>query len=103
QDPVGCSTTGLAFQVRVFRADGVTLVGGAESVSPCETVQYQFSVQYRSAPDCGFEGGSMIIETPDHVFHDTTPPGGVPLISPQDGVLFQDGAKVPYTVRSQDI
>src|SRR2546426_3593409 len=103
-DPSGCTTTGLAFGVAVFRADGVTPIRANESVSPCETVQYQFSVQYRTGTnDCGFQGGSMILQTPDGIFHDTTPAGGVPLISPLDGVLFVNGAKVTYTVRSQDI
>src|SRR3989442_6737081 len=82
QDPPGCATTGLAFGVAVFRADGVTPIAGNQTVSPCETVQYQFSVQYRlGTADCGFQGGTMILETPDGGFHDTTPAGGVPMIS----------------------
>src|SRR2546422_9889023 len=104
QDPPGCATTGLAFGVAVFRADGVTPIAGNQTVSPCETVQYQFTVQYRTGTaDCGFQGGSMILQTPDGVFHNTTPAGGVPLISPFDGVTSVDGTKVSYTVRAQDI
>src|SRR5438552_11171084 len=103
QDPPDCSTTGLAFSVAVFRADGVTPVPGSGTVSPCETVQYQLTVQYRNSPDCGFQGGTMILQTPDGVFHDTTPAGGVPLISPFDGTTSVPGTKVSYTVRSQDI
>src|SRR5436309_15531935 len=77
-DPPGCTTTGLAFGVAVFRADGVTPVRATDTISPCETMQYQFSVEYRSGSnDCDFQGGTMILETPDGVFHDTTPAGGV--------------------------
>src|SRR5437667_7958018 len=103
-DPPGCTTTGLSFGVAVFRADGVTPIRANDPISPCETIQYQFSIQYRTGTnDCGFQGGSMILQTPDGVFHDTTPPGGVPLISPVDGVLSVDGTKVTYTVRAQDV
>src|SRR5438552_1903347 len=103
--PAGCTTTGLAFGVAVFRADGVTPIMARDTVSPCETIQYQFSVQYRplQSTDCDFQGGTMILETPDGVFHDTTPAGGVPLISPFDGVTEVAGTKVSYTVRAQDI
>src|SRR5439155_2109353 len=105
-DPPGCTTTGLSFGVAVFRADGVTPVGATSPVSPCETIQYQFSVQYRglTTNDCDFQGGTMILETPDGVFHDTTPAGGVPLLGTPDGSLAPVfGTKVSYTVRSQDI
>ena len=105
-EPTGCTTTGLAFGVAVFRADGTTPVAAMDRVSPCETIQYQFAVQYRAGTnDCDFQGGTMILETPDGVFHDTTPAGGVPLLGPgPDGnpnLFF--GTKVTYTVRSQDI
>src|SRR2546428_1947752 len=104
QDPPGCATTGLAFGVAVFRADGFTPILGNQTVSPCETIQYQFSIQYRTGTaDCGFQGGSMILQTPDGVIHNTAPAGGVPLISPFDGVTSVDGTKVTYRVRAQDI
>src|SRR5437867_12742404 len=103
-DPSGCTTTGLSFGVAVFRADGVTPIRANDPISPCETIQYQFSIQYRAGTnDGGFQGGSMILQPPDGAFHDTTPPGGVPLISPVDGVLSVDGTKVAYTVRAQDV
>src|SRR5437867_3321379 len=105
--PAGCTTTGLAFGVAVFRADGVTPIMARDTVSPCETIQYQFSVQYRplQSTDCDFQGGTMILETPDGVFHDTTPAGGVPLLGPlPDGnPAAVPGTQVTYTVRSQDI
>src|SRR5213594_2591287 len=86
-EPTGCTTTGLAFGVAVFRADGTTPVAAMDRVSPCETIQYQFAVQYRAGTnDCDFQGGTMSLETPDGVFHDTTPAGGVPLIGPPDGL-----------------
>src|SRR2546428_7281769 len=74
-DPPGCTSEGFASGgVAVFRADGVTPIGANESIGPCETIQYQVSVQYRTGTnDCGFQGGSMILQTPDGIFHDTTP------------------------------
>src|SRR5437773_11123957 len=81
QFPSGCTSTGLAFGVKVFRADGVTEFSAAQTVSPCETIVYQFSIQYRTGTnDCAFQGGTMILRTPDGVAHDTTPAGGVPLV-----------------------
>src|SRR5439155_24881806 len=74
QFPAGCTSTGLAFGVKVFRADGVTEFSAAQTVSPCETIVYQFSIQYRTGTnDCAFQGGTMILRTPDGVAHDTTP------------------------------
>ena len=103
-EPTGCTTTGLAFGVAVFRADGTTPVAAMDRVSPCETIQYQFAVQYRAGTnDCDFQGGTMILETPDGVFHDTTPAGGVPLLGPDGNPNLFFGTNVTYTVRSQDI
>src|SRR5437867_1814770 len=69
--PALCTGTGLAFGVTVFRADGVTPIVQNGQVSPCETIVYKASVGARSATfnDCDFEGGSIIIQTPDGVLH----------------------------------
>ena len=58
-DPSGCTTTGLSFGVAVFRADGVTPIRANDPISPCETIQYQFSIQYRAGTnDCGFRAAA---------------------------------------------
>src|SRR2546428_7680356 len=48
QDPPGCGTIGFNFGMAMFRADGVTPISGNQTVSLCETMQYQFSIQYRT-------------------------------------------------------
>src|SRR5438552_15878086 len=49
QDPSGCSQSGPAIVVGVFRADGVTGLSG--TVSPRETVQYRVQVQKAGLTD----------------------------------------------------
>src|SRR4029077_4299512 len=56
--------------------------------------------------DCDFQGGSIIIQTPDGVLHDVTPAGGVPLIgndTAAGATTSVDSQTVSYTVRAQDV
>src|SRR5262245_42326347 len=104
--PTGCTGTGLAFGITVFLADGVTQLPAGGTVTPCETIVYKANVGARapSFNDCDFEGGSIIIRTPDGVDHNVTPVGGVPLIGNDAGSTNNvDSQSVSYTVRPQDI
>src|SRR5205823_3850323 len=108
-------TTGI----RVFRADGVTEIGAGETVSPCETIQYEVDIQYPGSPFCAFQGGKLFIQTPDQANQpctasdhsgctDVTPAGGVPCLGGTTapcvpGVTSQASVKKSYTVRAQDI
>src|SRR5438552_6162424 len=79
QDPSGCSQSGPAIVVGVFRADGVSGVSG--TVSPCETIKYTVRVQKATPGDltiCAFEGGTLTLTTPDGTVH--TVNGSVPCL-----------------------
>ncbi len=125
QDPPGCNGVGVGIAIFPFRADGVTPVG-SKSVTNCETLVFKAQVNYQpsgnpSVPTCAFEGGNLILTTPDGVNHTiatnipcvggtTNDPNsasnggrglcsGAPTSFPE--ILTETG--VTYTVRDQDI
>src|SRR5689334_25440499 len=69
EDPPGCFQTGPAIIVSVFRANGTTGVVG--SVSECETINYQATLQKATNSDsiCAFSAGQFTLTTPDSVVH----------------------------------
>src|SRR6266436_5564785 len=82
QDPPTCTHPGVAIEFSTFRSDGVTLISGTDTVSPCETIVYQVRLtkQQTDVTVCAFEGGKIFITTPDNVQHDVTPAAGVPCV-----------------------
>src|SRR6266478_6445702 len=120
QDPPGCNNEGPGIAIFPFRADGVTPIG-SNPVSNCETIVFKAQVKYQasttSVPTCAFEGGNLILTTPDGIDHTTNVPcvGGTtndPNSASNGGrgqclgapTSFPDPETgVTYTVRDQDI
>jgi hypothetical protein len=108
QDPAGCSQTGVAITLSLFRADGTTGVVG--TVSECETIIYQARLAKSQdiSTICAFSGAPFSLTTPDGVNHVIS--ANVPCIG-GDGLGegcdstrdVLDSAPIPYTVRTQDI
>src|SRR3989442_14761915 len=78
QDPPGCNGVGVGIEiVSPFRADGVTPLG-SNSVTNCETIVFKAQVKSQlstsSVPICAFEGGNLILTTPDGIDHTTNIP-----------------------------
>src|SRR5439155_25054321 len=67
QSPPGCNGVGIGIAIFPFRADGTPLGDG--TVTNCETLLFKAQVKYQvsttSVPTCGFEGGNLILTTPD--------------------------------------
>jgi len=81
QDPPGCESTGVSISLTLYRADGVTAVGGG-TVEDGESVVYQTSLA-RPVGACSFEGGAITIDPAGPTGPiDVTPNGGVPCIGP---------------------
>src|SRR5258706_3611380 len=109
EDPIGCTQTGPAIIVTVFRNDGVTQVVG--SVSECENFRYRATLQKANIVDptiCAFSGGTFKLTTPDGVVHDISL--NVPCISGNTGldgsdptVTFLQSAQIPYTVNPANV
>src|SRR5258706_3425885 len=109
EDPVGCTQTGPAIIVTVFRNDGVTQVSGG--VSQCETIRYRATLQKANIVDdsiCAFSGGTFKLTTPDGVVHDINL--NVPCIGGNTGLegcdaatTFVQSAQIPYTVNPVDV
>jgi hypothetical protein len=73
-----------------------------------QIVYYQAALSHNQDILCGFDGGQILITTPDGVTTDATPIGGIPLLcgSPScspAGVSTVFSKIVPYVVRAQDI
>src|SRR6266404_857709 len=123
QDPPGCNGVGVGIAIFPFRADGVTPVG-SKSVTNCETLVFKAQVNYQpsgnpSVPTCAFEGGNLILTTPDGVNH--TIATNIPCVggTTNDPNSASNGGRglclgaptsfpdpetgVTYTVRDQDI
>src|SRR5690349_4160551 len=107
-DPAGCSQTGVAITLSIFRADGTTGVVGP--VSQCENIIY--SARLAKSADvstiCAFSEGTYSLTTPDGVVHpisnDVPCIGGDGLGEGCDATRdFLDSDPIPYTVRTQDI
>src|SRR5215470_2238593 len=103
-DPSGCSATGVAIEVRVFRGDGVTGVAG--SVSQCEAIKYQVVLSKSSAAACAFQHGTFTLTLPngtvETISNDVPCIGGTtsPCIS---GVNDLTSGLFDYTVATADI
>ncbi len=93
-DPVGCTSTGAAISLSVYRADGVTPVSGSGTVSDGEVLKYQATLSWAGGTNCAFEGGTWNLTTPDGV---VTNLGAVPQIG-GSGVSSITSALVTYTV-----
>ena len=109
QDPPGCSQTGIAIAVSVFRGNGTTGVTG--TVASCETLNYQVTLSKadpNSTSICAFSGGTFTLTTPDGVVHtiSTNVPciggtGVAPGCSAAVTSLTSD--LIPYSVRLADV
>jgi len=107
-DPPGCTQTGPAIIISVFRSNGTTGVSG--SVSECENIFYRAKLQ-KAEPDnndiCAFSGGTLSLTTPDGVVHSIS--ASVPCIGGTGGegcdptVDFIESTLIPYTVSTSDV
>ena len=104
QDPSTCTHPGVAIEFSTFRSDGVTPIGGTDTVSPCETIVYQVKLSKQNDPSvCAFEAGKIFITTADGVQHDVTPTTGIPCVggttSPCDpAVVAVFSQKLSFTI-----
>src|SRR5438132_283623 len=107
QDPGTWTGPGCAIAFTTFRADGVTQIGGNDTVRPCETIFYQVTLpKFGGGGDpsiCAFEAGKIFITTGDGVQHDVTPTAGVPCVggttAPCDPTVTEvSSQKVSFTV-----
>lgn len=106
-NPSGCvaSTPGLVL-VPFLDSTATAPIAG-QNVFPGQTIYYEV-ILFQGAFDCGFEGGAILITTPDGVTTNITADQAVPLICDSPGcnpfgtsVYFSK--LVPYTVRAQDV
>src|SRR3989442_11850974 len=79
-EPLGCAGDFVTMGIRIFRADHITQIAGGETVSPCETIEYEVTVAAPGGNTCAFQGGQVFVTTPDGVLNDVTPAGGVPCL-----------------------
>ncbi len=126
-DPPNANGTGASLILVALRNDGTTIIGGDETVSSCETIQFRAALQ--PSPDTdnpdpipdligpAIEGGTWTLTTPDGTPHDITPGGGIGCIggtANDNGVsgrgLDCEGSPafilsdaIPYTVSGGDI
>ena len=105
QDPPGCSATGVAIQIQLFRSDGVTPVVG--TVQDCEQLVYKTILSPSPSPGtCAYSGGTFTFTSPNAVV--TTVDSSVPClggtISPcVSGVNSDASGPSPYTVSPADV
>src|SRR5262245_43968747 len=80
-DPLGCSTLAPVLNVEAFRADGLTPIALADQISPCEIVLVRLFLAKRNADeDCAFQGGRLLLTTPNGRVIDLTPADGIPCL-----------------------
>jgi len=97
-DPSGCTSTGAAISLSVYRADGVTPISGGGTVADGELIKYQATLSWAGGTNCAFESGTWTLTDP----HGTvTGLGSVPRIG-GTGVPSITSALVSYTVASSD-
>jgi hypothetical protein len=107
-DPAGCTQTGVAITVSIFRADGTTGVVGP--ISECETVIYQARLAKSADINtiCAFSGSDFSLTTPDGVKHvislDVPCIGGEGIDPGCDASRdFLDSDPISYTVKPADV
>src|SRR2546425_8021888 len=86
QDPPNCGAARLTLSLFVYFADGTNSPGAGGAVTPCEMLVYKGYVAIPESGSCAFEGGQLIILTPDGEAHDATPDGGIPKLGGTGGL-----------------
>ncbi len=94
QDPATCNDNGAGISVGVFRADGVTSIGGTDTVLDGELIKYKATLSALGLPNCAFEGGTWSLTTPDGVVHNL---GSIPRVG-GTGVASIGSALIDYNV-----
>ena len=98
-DPAECSANGVGLSMTVYRADGVTPVGGG-SVTTGETINYEATLSHLGGANCNFEGGTLSITTPDGTVNTVASPAtpvvplveaGSPFVAPQQSYVVDAG------------
>jgi hypothetical protein len=103
-DPPDCSGTGVALQLNIFRADGVTAVVGP--VSQCENINYQVILTKSSDGACAFSGGTLTLTLPDgtnDVLSSDVPCIGGTTSPCSAAVQDFTSPIIPYTIKPTDI
>src|SRR6266511_3351819 len=100
-DPPGCTGNGAQVTFSTYRADGVTSIGGNNTVVLGEIIKYQATLSYAGQPRCAFEGGTWTVTLPNGQVIGLGP---VPRIGdPSTGTGAKPSvtsALIPYTVSS---
>jgi hypothetical protein len=112
-DPAGCTATGVALTVSLYRADGRTGLTGA--ASECERMTYRVRLAKVMPTACAFSGGTLTLTTPDGVTHPIATPvacvgGGTADGGAKGGrvdcppdVTVIESEPVVYTARPSDV
>jgi hypothetical protein len=104
-DPPGCTASGVALLVSMYRSDGTQ--GLARVASECERTWYRVTLRKVDPSICGVSGGKLTLTTPDGATHSLADP--VPCVgatadrAPCAGALDTfSSAMVQYDVRGSD-
>jgi len=71
-DPPGCSESGVALIVSMYRSNGAQGLAGA--ASECEQTSYRVTLSKADASTCAVSGGRLTLTTPDGATHSLADP-----------------------------